>query len=130
MTPVWTILNGGNPEMLGTIPGMLSLDDPRPAAEQFDERYAFAGAAALDLALVRRVAVEQFDERYAFAGGWRPMQGWTLKGSDYTLKYKGDRPLKPVAYTRFRHEIICVYPYAWVLIFNTKDQTYQVARMD
>lgn len=38
--PVWTIKNPhATMDMLGFIPSFLDIDDPRPAGEQFDERY-------------------------------------------------------------------------------------------
>jgi len=100
----WEILHpGATPEHLGLVPGFLSEDDPRPAREQFDERYAHGG-------------------------GWRPQGGFTF-GPRYLLRYPGDPPMMPIARTRFRNELIMLYPYAYVAIVQP-DQSFEICRMD
>lgn len=91
-------------EMLGHIPGFLAEDDPRPA-------------------------YEQFEDRYRHGGGWRPFEGFTL-AEDLTLHYPGDPPFKPLAFTTLRQEVIFIYQHAWVLIFQLDSKTWEVARMD
>jgi hypothetical protein len=99
----FTILN--HRANLGWIPAFLSPDDPRPAREQFDERYAHGG-------------------------GWRPMKEWHVGDANLpTIQYPGDPALQPVAFTHFRDELICIYPHAWVGIFQL-DGTFEVSRMD
>lgn len=93
------------PESLGLIPMFLSLDDPAPAAEQFDGNYAHGG-------------------------GWQPMSGWRLD-DDFVLHYLDDEdpPLTPLAVARFRDETILVYPYAWVVVLQ-EDGSFEISRMD
>lgn len=93
-------------EHLGLIPSFVSEDDPRPAAEQFDERYKF--------------------------GGWRPMDGFKLRrdGSpqNWTLTYPGDPALPVLAYAHLRDEIILFFPYSWVAVVSADG--FEVSRMD
>lgn len=85
----------------GYIPEFLSLSDPRPAREQFDENYI---------------------------SGWWPFNGFELKPT-MQLCYPDDPPMSPIAMMPFREERIFLYPHAWVLIMQ-KDGSYEVARMD
>lgn len=91
-------------DMLGYLPAFISDLDQRPAAEQFQARYAF--------------------------GGWRPMQGgeWTVD-ADHILRYPDDPLYYPVAAYQLRDELICVYQYSFVAIFQ-KDGSFEVARLD
>jgi hypothetical protein len=99
----WTILDPRRTIAdLGYIPSFLSKDDPRPAKEQFNANYPF--------------------------GGWRPMQGFRLR-DDNSLSYPGDPPLRPIAETQLRDELILVYPSAWVAIIQ-RDRAFEVARLD
>lgn len=90
---------------LGIIPSFLDENDPAPAREQFDANYQHGG-------------------------GWHPMSGWTLHG-DLSLTYEegDDPPLMPYAFTVFHHEIILIYPYAWVVILQ-RDGSFEISRMD
>lgn len=88
---------------LGAIPAFLSPDDPRPAREQFDERYGFAG-------------------------GWSPMKGFELR-DDNAIKYPGDPAHLPLAQVRLREELIVFYASAWVAIIQP-DRSYEIARLD
>lgn len=85
-------------DALGLIPFFLNEADERPAAEQFDSHY-----------------------------GWRPMDGWTLKGD--VLHYGGEPPLAPLFEAQLRDEKVYVYDYAWVAIVKP-DGTFEVSRMD
>lgn len=92
---------------LGFIPVFVFEADPRPAHEQFNERYIF--------------------------GGWNPMLpskhgGWKLDQNDY-LHYPGDPPFAPFAYAMLRDEKIIVYPCSLVCIVQ-RDGSFSVARMD
>jgi hypothetical protein len=97
----WTMIHPeATFEMLGYIPYFLSENDPRPAREQFNERYV---------------------------SGWRSIPGFTMTPNG--LKYPGD-PLTPLlAETRLRDEIIRFYQYAWVAIVQP-DGSYEICRMD
>lgn len=99
----WVLLNNGTPDHIGLLPDMLDLADPRPAREQFNERYGYGG-------------------------GWLPMSGFKLLRNS-ALQYPGDPPLLPRAVTKLRDEVILVYDYVWVLILQ-KDGRFEVCRMD
>lgn len=98
----WYLVHPKAPEALGYIPNFLSSADPRPAREQFNERYVF--------------------------GGWRPFEGFKL-GKDFALLYPGDPPTIPVAWTLLRDERIVVYLHQWVAIIQP-DNSFEVCRMD
>ncbi len=103
--PSFTILRPrATEEHLGFIPLMLSDSDPRPAREQFDQNYAHGG-------------------------GWRPMQGWSIRPHDGSLKYPGDPAMLPIARAQLHDETIFVYESAWVAIVQP-DGSFEVARMD
>ena len=91
-------------EMLGFIPSFLSEDDPRPASVQLNENYAHGG-------------------------GWHPMKGFDLDTETMTLNYEGDPPLRLVAASALREELILVFQYAWVVIISPGG-TYEVSRCD
>ena len=88
---------------VGFIPNFLDVDDPRPAREQFQERYVY--------------------------GGWHPQSGFKTRNGQATLYYPGDPPLKPLACIPFRTEVIFVYPGAYVAIFQP-DGSFEACRMD
>ena len=85
----------------GFIPTFLDEADPRPAAEQFNERYQ---------------------------GGWRPQKGCTLSDKGELL-YPGDPAQRPISALRFRDELIVLYPYSYIMI-HQRDGSYEFCRMD
>jgi hypothetical protein len=88
---------------LGIIPTFLDLNDPRPAREQFDERYI---------------------------SGWRPSKSeWQFDRETLTLQYPEDPPLSPLAYTLLRDELIVFYPHEFVMIASP-GRPIEVMRMD
>jgi len=89
---------------VGIVPHFLDEEDPRPAREQFNEKYAHGG-------------------------GWRPSKGFSLDEKDMVIRYPGDPPLRPVAMWRFRDEMILMYPYALVMVVQP-DSSFEIARMD
>lgn len=99
---IWQLLIPGALDLLGYIPTFLYEDDPRPAAEQFNERYANGG-------------------------GWNPMNKWEF--SDDCIQYPGDPPYSPIAIASLRGERILVYQHSWVCIVQP-DGSFQVSRMD
>lgn len=102
MMPSWILLhNGMTAEHLGLIPSFLDRDDPRPAKEQFAE---------------------------AYIGGWRPLTSFK-KLDNHAIQFPGDLPLKPIAVTHLRNEVIVLYPYSWVGIFQP-DGSFEISRMD
>ena len=90
-------------ERLGWLPSFLDVDDPRPAKEQFHERYAHGG-------------------------GWNPFKGFEMR-KGYSIKYPGDPAHKPLAQAKLRDELIVFYDYAWVAIIQP-DGSFEIARMD
>lgn len=102
-TTVWRACHPDmRPEMLGYIPSFLDEDDPRPAREQFNEKYI---------------------------GGWTPFRGFTLL-PDGNLSYPGDPPMQLLAETTLHNkEVIRFYDCAWVMILQT-DGTHEICRMD
>lgn len=104
MMPQWKLLHPAmTAEALGRLPFMLDLNNPAPAREQLDQGYAHGG-------------------------GWDPFQGFTLR-KDYCLIYSGDPPVKPIAMTVLRNELVVLYEHEWVAIIQ-KDRSFEVARMD
>jgi hypothetical protein len=104
-TPTVLILDMryADPNYVGLIPTFLDLDDPRPAAVQFQERYEY--------------------------GGWRNQDGLTAVDGTPVLQYPGDPPLKPIAMMALREEAIFVYLHGYVSIFQP-DGTFEACRMD
>jgi hypothetical protein len=97
-----------NPEVFGKIPEFLDPKDPRPACEQFHQRYAHGG-------------------------GWHPMKGWQLLEDNSIWYSTGDEedesPLVPLAQIKFRNESIFIYDHAWVAIIQP-DRSFEISRMD
>jgi hypothetical protein len=105
----WLVLTEGGLDMLGLLPGMLSLEDERPAAEQFNERYAHGG-------------------------GWKPTPSTNrearLTHGGLRLEFpKWVEAFEAVAYTELRDEKIIVYRSSWVAIVQP-DGTFEIVRMD
>lgn len=71
-----------------------------------------------------RPAREQADDRYGFAGGWRPISGFTFRKNDGAILYPGDPPLLPVAYTGlpFTKELLVLYPAGFIAKFIISEQ--------
>jgi hypothetical protein len=91
------------PDHIGFIPTFLDEDDPRPAAEQFQERYIY--------------------------GGWRNQSGFKKGNGRYSLHYPGDPPLYPIAAMKLRDETIMIYDHGYVAIWQ-KDGVFEACRMD
>ena len=53
-----------------------------------------------------RPAREQLDERYQFAGSSRPFNGFTMSERGVSIKFPGDPALRPVAAMQLRDELI------------------------
>ena len=89
-------------EHLGYLPGFLSEDDERSAAEQYNENYI---------------------------GGWRPQPDWKFNPETLVVRYPGDPPMRPFAMAMLRNERILFYPHAYVMVLQD-DDTFAMARMD
>ena len=100
----WFGLSGSHPNELGWLPSMVDRSDPDPAAVQFHKRYGHGG-------------------------GWRPIEGFKKLKSPGHIQHPGDPPMKPLFMTRLRDEVIYVYRYGFVAVFQP-DGSFEVARMD
>jgi hypothetical protein len=100
-------------EHLGLIPSFLRERDERGAAAQIAERYI---------------------------GGWSKFEGFKLgRAFEFdtnpreqiipSLRYPGDSPTHPLAFTRLRDETIALYEHAWVVVFQPSGE-FEVARLD
>jgi hypothetical protein len=90
---------------LGLIPTFLWPNDPRPAREQFDERYAHGG-------------------------GWKPMPSEDWIVLENAVRYRlDDRGRALLAVAEFGNETIRIYDGAWVSI-TQPDGSFEIARMD
>jgi hypothetical protein len=101
--PVYALDPRFHPDHVGFIPTFIDLEDPRPAAVQFQERYVY--------------------------GGWRNQSGFEKGNVRYSLKYPGDPTLHPIAAMQLRDETIMVYPHGYVAIWQ-KDGSFEACRMD
>lgn len=101
--PLVVALDSRCADYVGFIPTFLDEDDPRPAKEQFAERYVY--------------------------GGWRHQEGFTVGNQRYSLQYPGDPPFNPVGVMRLREETIMIYRHGYVAIWQ-KDGTFEACRMD
>ena len=104
---MWTILNGarGHPDdILGLLPMIFDSNDPRPAREQANERYAHGG-------------------------GWNPQEGWELNPSNGNAMYPGDPPMWPLAMAELNDERLYLYPYGYVAVVQ-QDGGFEMCRMD
>lgn len=100
---IWISKDFRAAQLLGFIPDFVTDADPRPAKEQFDANYAFGG-------------------------GWSPVPGFTAD-PDGTLHFPDDPPMEAISEAHLRDEVIRVYEYAFVAIFQ-KDGSFEVARLD
>jgi hypothetical protein len=101
MTMIWLALA---PDVdLGFLPDLISQDDPRPVKEQLEDKYRHGG-------------------------GWRPTPGFTVQDG-YVLKFPDDPPMKPLAMTSLRGEVIVFYDYSFLGVFQP-DGSFEVARVD
>lgn len=101
------IIFTGSPSMWGLILSFLDEDDPRPAREQFNDRYI---------------------------AGWNKFEGFTMVDpKKRVIQYRGadgnDPPLAPLSDILFRKERLLIYDYGWVMIVQPNG-SWEVARMD
>jgi hypothetical protein len=98
--------NGFSPDdLLGTIPHMLSEDDPAGAVDQIDRAYKDIG------------------------GGWHDSRGHELAAERGQLIYTGDRPRQLLAEATLRDERILFFNGAWIAVVQP-DGSFRVARID
>jgi len=118
---IWLQFHPHARELCGLIPHFLDEDDPRPA-------------------------IEQFDERYAHGGGWSPIDsGFRLENrgpaGGVALVYPGtpeteDEPAWPdevyalVASTELHGQAVLIFEGAFVVVADPELGAWSVARMD
>ena len=94
----------GDAEAWGFIPGFLDEDDPRPAREQFNERYV---------------------------SGWVPAPpGLKFDFETGNLSYPGDPDMRAISSMTFRQELLLLFPSSWVVIVQPLDRSWEAARLD
>lgn len=96
--------HGMTVEDLGFLPYFFSEDDPRPAAEQLNEKYAHGG-------------------------GVRDIARFVFNAVDYTIQYPGDPAMEPFAISQLRNERLYFYDSAWLAIVQD-DGSKIVTRVD
>jgi hypothetical protein len=103
--------NFGLIEILGSVPSFLSVDDPRGA-------------------------VEQINDRYGEHGGWHDSKGWSLQitaigNNKYALIAinPGDPPRHLLAETHLRDEHILFFNGAYIAVVQ-QDGSHRMARID
>lgn len=104
MSPVVVLIHQRcTPFDVGFIPTFLDTDDPRPAKEQFAERYVW--------------------------GGWRHQEGFTKGVRRYSLQFPGDPEMAPIAAMQLRDETIMIYDHGYVAIWQP-DGSFEACRLD
>lgn len=94
-----------NNEAAGMLPLILRTDDPRPAREQAQDRYAHGG-------------------------GWDPFRGFKLHMIPQPhLTYPGDPAFRLIAHSRIRDEILLLFESSWLAIVQPNGD-YEISRMD
>ena len=100
---VWT-----NPFVVAFLQDIFRGDDPRPA-------------------------VEQANDRYAHGGGWRPFAGFEMTGADTTggaaIHYPGDPAMRELSRCTLNTETLILFEYGWVAVLQP-DGSFVIARMD
>jgi hypothetical protein len=80
-----------------------------------------------------RPVKEQIASNYAHGGGWDPFEGFTLndheKAGEAFLQYPNDPPMREVARTMIRDELVILFDYSWVAVVQL-DGDWAVTRMD
>lgn len=92
---------------LGYIPLIITDEDPRPAAEQIEDRYSHGG-------------------------GWSPLAGFAMLPDgrvQYCVEEDLDPPLEILAETKLRNETIRFYQSSWIAIIQP-DGSFAVSRLD
>lgn len=100
---IWEFLDPRLPaDGLGFIPEFLTPGDPRCAREQIHDRYI---------------------------SGWQSFDGFHMDKTTYELTYPGDPPMKPLARSWLRNELLLFYDCAWLAIVQPNG-SYEIARLD
>jgi hypothetical protein len=108
MTTIWIGIDRKfTPEWLGFLPEILLEED-------------------------KRTVKEQLEDRYSHGGGWRPFGDKKFKLDQMTkvLRYPGDPPFKPAAFTQIGDETVVFYPQCSLLAVIQKDGSWEITRVD
>lgn len=89
---------------LGFIPMFILENDPRPAKEQINERYAHGG-------------------------GWHSFTGFKLSVDKTRLTYPGDPDMVLIARAQLRDETLLFFDCSWFCIVQP-DGSYEISRLD
>lgn len=81
-----------------------------------------------------RPAAEQLNERYSYGGGFAPLDGFTLEGdwtkpAGATLRYPEDEPLYELCRARLRDETLIFFESSWLAIIQP-DGSFVATRAD
>ena len=84
---------GNDPQAWGYLPDFLHERDPRPAAEQLNDRAP---------------------------GGWLSMKphGMTFSPETMVMAFPGDPPFQPISALHFRDELLLLYEHSFVVILQ------------
>jgi hypothetical protein len=108
MTATWIALNPElDPRALGFLPEILLDEDVRPVKEQLNDRYAHGG-------------------------GFRPFgnEKFKLDRMTMVLRYPGDPPFVPAAFTQIGNETVIFYPQCSLLLILQPNGDWEVTRVD
>jgi hypothetical protein len=106
MTTTWIAVDKHfEPQWLGFLPDILLEEDERPVKEQLEDRYAHGG-------------------------GWRPIPGLKLNRMTMVMRFPGDPPYKPAAFTQIGKETVVYYPMCSLLLILQANGDYEVTRVD
>ncbi len=102
---------------------------------QIDPRFSPHGLGLLPDILIdldTRPVKEQLEDRYAHGGGFRPMRTsqWRFDPRTMILRFPGDPPFRPAAYTMINGEKCIFYPQASLLCIVQPDGEWEVTRVD
>ncbi len=80
----------------------------------------------------KRPIREQLEDRYRHGGGWRPMRTpqWKFDPKTMVIRFPGDPPFKPIAWTMIGDEKAIFYPMCSLLCVVQKNGDWEVTRVD
>ena len=101
----WILKGGYAFANLGFLPDLISDEDPRSVKDQVEENYAHGG-------------------------GWRPIAGMKMNLKTMVMRFPGDPPFVPAAFTKIHNETVVFYPLYSLLAVIQPDGSYEVTRVD
>jgi hypothetical protein len=78
-----------------------------------------------------RPARDQINDRYAHGGGWSPLtpNRWKIVSEEGHIQYPGDPPLPPLFQWNLHEEVLRLYSHGLVMII-APDGSFEISRMD